>query len=207
MVELIIGTYGLICWLVFKKLRLIPVNAYTVCTAIMIGIAMLGVLGVLLLKYQPASSDGRLYTVTTPIVPQVSGQVIAVPVASNVPLPEGDVLFQIDPAPYEYEVNRLEAKLAAANTSLSSSKERLTAAQAATAQAKADVAASESAYDRQAQQQRDQAAVGVAQVSAQLSLARKDYVRYKELVETGTIPRQKFEQVSEQVERLEAQLR
>jgi multidrug resistance efflux pump len=38
-------------------------------------------------------------------------------------------------------------------------------------------------------------------------LACKDYVRYKELVEKGTIPRQKFEQVPEQVERLEAQLR
>jgi multidrug resistance efflux pump len=207
MVELIIGTYGLICWLVFKKFRLIPVNAYTVCTAIMIGIAMLGVLGILLMKYQPASSDGRLYTVTTPIVPQVSGQVIAVPVAANVPLREGDVLFQIDPAPYEYEVNRLEAKLEAANTSLSQLEKRLTAAQAATAQAKADVAASESEYDRQAQQQRDQAAAGVEQVSARLTLARKNYVRYKELVEKGTISRQKFEQETEQVQRLEAQLR
>ena len=37
MVELIIGTYGLLCWLVFKKFRLVPTNAYTVCTAIMIG--------------------------------------------------------------------------------------------------------------------------------------------------------------------------
>jgi multidrug resistance efflux pump len=207
MIELLIGTYGLICWLVFKKFRLIPVNAYTVCTAIMIGFAILGVLGILLLKYQPASSDGRLYTVTTPIVPQVSGQVISVPVAANVPLREGDVLFQIDPSPYEYEVNRLEAKLAAANTNLSQLEKRLAAAQAATSQAQADVLASESEYDRQAQQQRDQADAAVAQVSSQLSLARKDYVRYKELVEKGTIPRQKFEQVAEQVERLEAQLR
>jgi multidrug resistance efflux pump len=207
MVELIVGTYGLICWLVFKKFRLIPVNAYTVCTAIMIGIAMLGVLGILLMKYQPASSDGRLYTVTTPIVPQVSGQVIAVPVAANVPLREGDVLFQIDPAPYEYEVNRLEAKLEAANTNLSQLEKRLIAAQAATSQAKADVLASESEYDRQAQQQRDQAQAGVEQISSQLSLARKDYARYKDLVEKGTISRQKFEQVAEQVERLEAELR
>jgi multidrug resistance efflux pump len=38
-------------------------------------------------------------------------------------------------------------------------------------------------------------------------LAQKDYARYKELVEKGTIPRQKFEQVAEQVERLQAQLR
>jgi multidrug resistance efflux pump len=207
MVELIIATYGLICWLVFKKFRLIPVNAYTVCTAIMIGVAILGVLGILLLKYQPASSDGRLYTVTTPIVPQVSGQVIAVPVASNAPLREGDVLFQIDPSPYQYEVNRLEAKLESANTNLSQLEKRLTAAQAATAQAKADVAASESEYDRQAQQQRDQAAAVVEQVSAQLSMARKDYDRYKQLVEKGTISRRKFEQVSEDAERLEAQRR
>jgi multidrug resistance efflux pump len=207
MVELIVATYGLICWLVFKKFRLIPVNAYTVCTAIMIGVAILGVLGILLLKYQPSSSDGRLYTVTTPIVPQVSGQVIEVPVASNVPLREGDVLFQIDPSPYQYEVSRLEAKLESANTSLSQLEKRLTAAQAATAQAKADVAASESEYDRQAQQQRDQAAAVVEQVSAQLSMARKDYVRYKQLVEKGTVSRRKFEQVSEDAERLEAQLR
>ncbi|TXH37885.1 MAG: HlyD family secretion protein [Rhodospirillaceae bacterium] len=207
MVELIIGTYGLICWLVFKKFRLIPVNAYTVCSAIMIGIAMIGILGLLLLKYQPASSDGRLYTVTTPVVPQVSGQVIAVPVIANVPLREGDVLFQIDPAPYKYEVNRLEAKLAAANTNLSQLEKRLLAAEAARSQAQADVLASESEYDRQAQQQRDQAEAGMGQVSSQLSLARKDYVRYKELVEKGTISRQKFEQVAEQVERLEAQLR
>jgi multidrug resistance efflux pump len=207
MVELLIGTYGLICWLVFKKFKLIPVNAYTVCTAIMIGFAILGVLGILLLKYQPASSDGRLYTITTPIVPQVSGQVVSVPVAANVPLREGDVLFQLDSAPYQYEVNRLEAKLAAANTSLSQLEQRLTAAQAATSQAQADVLASESEYDRQTQQQRDQAEAGVAQVSAQLSLARKDYVRYKELVEKGTISRQKFDQVAEQVERLQAQLK
>jgi multidrug resistance efflux pump len=207
MVELIIGTYGLLCWLVFKKFRLIPVNAYTVCTAIMIGIALLGVLGILLMKYHPASSDGRLYTVTTPIVPQVSGQVIAVPVVANVPLREGDVLFQIDPSPYQYDVNRLEAKLAAANTSLSQLEKRLAAARAATSQAQADVLASESEYDRQAQQQRDQAQAGVEQISSQLSLARKDYARYKDLVEKGTISRQKFEQVAEQVDRLEAQLR
>ena len=207
MVELIIGTYGLLCWLVFKKFRLVPTNAYTVCTAIMIGIAMLGVMAILLMKYQPATSDARLYTITTPIVPQVAGQVVSVPVAANVPLREGDVLFQIDPSPYQYDVNRLEAKLEAANTSLSQLEKRMTAAEAATSQARADVLASESAYDRQAQQQRDQAAAAVSQVSSQLSLAKKDYARYKDLVEKGTISRQKFEQVAEQVDRLDAQLK
>ena len=99
MIELIIGTYGLICWLVFKKFRLIPINAYSVSTAIMIGVAFLGVLAILLMKYHPASGDARLYTYTTPIVPQVSGRVVDVPVMANAPLREGDVLFQIDPRP------------------------------------------------------------------------------------------------------------
>ena len=38
MIELIIGTYGLACWLVFKKFKLVPVTTYTVCTAILGGI-------------------------------------------------------------------------------------------------------------------------------------------------------------------------
>ena len=37
MIELILGTYGALCWLLFKKFRVIPVNTYTVFTAIGIG--------------------------------------------------------------------------------------------------------------------------------------------------------------------------
>ncbi len=207
MIELVIGTYGFICWLVFKRFKLIPTNAYTVCTAILIGVAFLGVMAILLLKYHPASSDGRLYTVTTPIVPQVGGRVVAVPVAANVPLRQGDVLFEIDAAPYQYEVDRLAAALAAANTNLSQLEKRLAGAKAASDRARADVLASESAYDRQARQQLEQARASAAQVKSQLSLARKDYARYKDLVEKGTIPRQKFEQVTQQVEQLDAQQR
>lgn len=206
MIELIIGTYGVLCWLLFKKWRIIPINTYTVVTAILIGVASLGLLGLLLIRYQPASADGRLYVVATPIVPQVGGRVIDVPVTPNVPLRQGDVLFQIDPRPYQYEVDRLEAVLAQANTNVSQLEERLKGAQAATDQARADVLASESEYDRQASQALEQAQAMSAQVAAQLNLARKDYARYKELFEKGTVPRQKFDQAQEAVDRLQAQL-
>ena len=36
MLELIVAVYGFICWLLFKKFKLIPVNDYTVVTAIFI---------------------------------------------------------------------------------------------------------------------------------------------------------------------------
>jgi RND family efflux transporter MFP subunit len=45
------------------------------------------------------------------IVPDVAGEVIEVPVAANAPLKAGDVLFRIDPAPYESQVHALEAQL------------------------------------------------------------------------------------------------
>lgn len=207
MIELIIGTYGLVCWLLFKKFRLIPTNAFTVSTAIMIGVAFLAVLAVMLMKYHPASSDARLYTFTTPIVPQVAGRVVEVPVAANVPLRQGDVLFRIDAQPYWFEVNRLEALLVSANADLGQLEKRLAAADAATDQARAELLASESEYDREARQELEQARFAADQVRAQLTLARADYDRYSELYEKGTVPRQKFEQAQEQLHRLEAQLK
>jgi multidrug resistance efflux pump len=45
------------------------------------------------------------------IVPDVAGEVIDVPVKPNVPLKAGDVLFRIDPAPFQAQVDALEAQL------------------------------------------------------------------------------------------------
>jgi len=46
------------------------------------------------------------------IVPNVGGQVIEVPVLPNVPLAKGDVLFRINPIPYQSKVDDLKAQLA-----------------------------------------------------------------------------------------------
>jgi RND family efflux transporter MFP subunit len=45
------------------------------------------------------------------IVPDVAGEVLEVPVKANTPLKSGDVLFRIDPAPYQSQVQALEAQL------------------------------------------------------------------------------------------------
>ncbi|WP_331371450.1 HlyD family secretion protein [Sinorhizobium chiapasense] len=45
------------------------------------------------------------------IVPNVAGEVVDVPVAANAPLKAGDVLFRIDPVPYQSKVEALEAEL------------------------------------------------------------------------------------------------
>jgi RND family efflux transporter MFP subunit len=52
------------------------------------------------------------------IVPNVAGEVIDVPVAANVPLKAGDVLFRIDPVPYDAQVKAIQAQLKLATTRL-----------------------------------------------------------------------------------------
>jgi multidrug resistance efflux pump len=53
---------------------------------------------------------GRVVEVT----PNVNGQVVSIPVATNVPVKKGAVLFEIDPTPFQYKVKQLEAALASA---------------------------------------------------------------------------------------------
>ena len=61
------------------------------------------------------------------IVPQVRGRVIEVPVEEgNRPVKKGDVLFRIDPTPYQLQVNALEAQLANAQGSRGELEEQLT---------------------------------------------------------------------------------
>jgi RND family efflux transporter MFP subunit len=52
------------------------------------------------------------------IVPDVAGEVIDVPVAANVPLKTGNVLFRIDPVPYDAQVKAIEAQLKLSATRL-----------------------------------------------------------------------------------------
>jgi RND family efflux transporter MFP subunit len=48
---------------------------------------------------------------SVPIVPNVAGEVIDVPVQANVPLKTGDILFKIDPTPFQAQVDALKAQL------------------------------------------------------------------------------------------------
>jgi multidrug resistance efflux pump len=69
----------------------------------------------LLMNYNhPFTKEARYYFYTTPIVPAVRGLVVEVPVQSNTQLKQGDVLFRIDPRPFEYAAQQKRAALAEA---------------------------------------------------------------------------------------------
>ncbi|WP_236234813.1 HlyD family secretion protein [Pseudomonas tohonis] len=110
---LLILTYTAICVAIFKLFR-IPLNKWTVPTAVLGGIVLIGTLIFLMNYNHPYSEVSRSYFVSTPIVPAVSGQVIEVPVQGNRILEKGDVLFRIDPTPFENQVKSLKAQLVSA---------------------------------------------------------------------------------------------
>lgn len=186
MVEMIVGTYGLVCWLVFKKFKLVPVTTYTVCTAILIGVMILGVLFISLSIFHPASHDGRMYAPVVQIVPQVRGIVTDVTVEANKPLKKGDVLFKIDPVPYQIEVDRLRALLAGKNRDFAEMVDKLAAAEAATKEAKSQLLVSESVNDRQLRETYERIKSQVEQIGARLTLAQDQLKRAEELIRTGS---------------------
>jgi multidrug resistance efflux pump len=77
---------------------------------------MLLLLIVLFLPMQWGAPSGDLLVLNyvIEIIPNVSGEVTEVPVNPLDPLSKGDVIFQIDQRPFQAEVDRLQAALAAA---------------------------------------------------------------------------------------------
>jgi multidrug resistance efflux pump len=205
MIELIIGTYGVLCWLLFKKFKIIPVTTYTVSTAILGGLVILGALYVLLSVYHPVSHDGRMYAPVVQITPQVRGLVIEVPVEANKPMKAGDILFRIDPRPYQIEVDRLRASLAAKNSKFAQLAEQLAAAEAATRKARADLLVSESTFDRQLRESHEQAKSQVVQIRERVELAKAQFGRAKELLAKGASSREDYDRTETNLQSLQAE--
>jgi len=107
---LLILTYTAICVAVFKIFK-IPLNKWSVPTAVLGGVVLISALMMLMNYNHPYSEMSRQYFVTTPVVPAVTGKVIEVPVQGNTLLEAGDVLFRIDPTPFEARLNSLQAQL------------------------------------------------------------------------------------------------
>jgi len=66
------------------------------------------------MQWGAPSGPVNVFRYVIEIVPNVTGQVVDVPVQPHTPLKEGDVLFQIDRRPFQAEVDRLAAAVAEA---------------------------------------------------------------------------------------------
>jgi multidrug resistance efflux pump len=130
MEALLLAIYAFFVWLIFFKFKWLP---WTTTTAvIVITLPIFGLAGMLLLLnvYAPSALDVQVVKYVVQIVPRVTGRVIEVPVEPNRLTRKGDVLFRIDPRPFEYELQRIQAQLATTRATLASQREELRAAEA-----------------------------------------------------------------------------
>jgi multidrug efflux pump subunit AcrA (membrane-fusion protein) len=147
---LLILIYVSLCYVVFKVFR-IPVNQWSLATAALGGIIGIALLLLIMNYNHPFTTNARIYFAVTPVLPGVKGRVIDVPVQANAPLKEGDVLFRIDPKPYEYVVDQKEAMLAEAEQNVRQLKASLDQATAAAERTNSQFELAQQNYDRQAE--------------------------------------------------------
>src|SRR6478672_9295187 len=110
--------YSVIVWLIFFKFKWLPWNITSQVIVVTIPIMMLTVLILFMNICAPSSSDVRAQNYVIPIVPRVTGQVTDVPIEPNRPIKKGDVLFKIDPVPFEAAAKAAEATLRGAKDQL-----------------------------------------------------------------------------------------
>jgi multidrug resistance efflux pump len=124
---LLILTYSSLCWAIFKIFK-IPVNKWSLTTAVLGGVAMMAVILAGMAYFHPVSVTARSYFVTTPIVSNVKAKVIEVPVQGNVPLKKGDILCKLDPTQFKARFDAIQAQLNFSKKRLAESRELAKAA-------------------------------------------------------------------------------
>ncbi len=195
---ILLGIYSFFVWLIFIKLKLLPwTTPWKVAVAIFPVVAIAAML-LLLNIFAPTTSDVRVVKYVVPIVSQVRGRVIEVGVENNRPVKKGDLLFRIDPTPYQNEVNSLTAKLAADEAKVAADRQRLGEVQARLTGARSG--------ERELHEQLNQATGQMTSLTASLALARTRVKQNTELVAAGAGNRFDLEQAQTNVNELTAQI-
>jgi multidrug resistance efflux pump len=195
---ILLGIYSGFVWLIFIKLKLLPwTTPWKVAVAIF-PVVCLATMLLLLNVFAPTTSDVRVVKYIVPIVSQVKGRVIEVPVENNRPVKKGDVLFRVDPTPYQSEVLSLEARLVSDEAKVVAEQARLGEMQTRLPDAVSG--------ERQLGEQLNQAVEQVAALQASLELARKRVQQNLELTAAGAGNRFDLEQAQTNVVELTAQI-
>jgi multidrug resistance efflux pump len=195
---LLLGIYSFFVWLIFIKLKLLPWTTPWKVGVVIFPIVAIAFMLLLLNIVAPTTADVRVVNYVVPVVSQVRGRVVEVPVENNRPVKKNDVLFKIDSTPFTNEVTSLEARLV-------SEEARVNADRAKLGEARARLTGAHS-NERELREQLNAAVGEVGRLTASLELAKQRVGQNTELVKTGAGNRFDLEQVQTNVKELTAQL-
>jgi multidrug resistance efflux pump len=110
--------YSAVVWFIFFKKKWLPWNITSQVIVVTIPIFALTVIILFMNIVAPSSHDVRAMNYVIPIVPRITGQVTEVPIEPNRPIKKGDILFKIDPVPFEAAEKAAQATLQGAKDQL-----------------------------------------------------------------------------------------
>lgn len=93
--------YSIIVWFIFFKKKWLPWNITSQVIVVTIPLICLAIIILFMNIVAPSSSDVRAQNYIIPIVPRITGTVTEVPIEPNRPIKKNDVLFKMDPEPFE----------------------------------------------------------------------------------------------------------
>ncbi len=181
---ILLGIYAFFAWLVFFKFKWLPWNIITQVITITLPVIALTILILTLNIVAPSSADVRVVNYVVPINPPVRGLVIEVPIEPNRPIKKGDVLFKIDPTPYEIAVKNFAAQIV---------------------QLEAQLVTAEANSQNLTEQLKSTTGQKAA-IQSQLTLSRLRLEQFKELADSGAGNRFDYERAQSDVANLEGQL-
>jgi multidrug resistance efflux pump len=198
MEAILLGIYSFFVWLIFIKLKLLPWTTPWKVGVVIFPVVVMAAMLLALNIFAPTTTDVRVVKYVVPIVSQVRGRVIEVPINNNQPVKKGDVLFRIDPTPYIADVRALEAQLVAEEAKIGAERARLGESQTHLPNAESG--------ERQLREQLNQATNQIASLQASLELARRRVTQNTELAATGAGNRFDLEQAQTNASELMAQI-
>lgn len=162
----------------------------TIVSVVIVLLALISLLAVIYkITLYPRTDDAEVFANFIGIAPQVEGPVTQLNVRDNQFVRKGDLLFTVDPKPYQYALQRAESDQAALEGQITDEQRRIAAQQSgvAAARASAENQAAEvvrtQAVIRQEEADVDAARAAVVRAQAELQYATSNLNRLKPLLQ------------------------
>ncbi len=190
---------------ILVKLKIVRFNLFWKLSPLL-WMLMLTVVLFIPMQWGAPSGAVNVYRTVVEIVPNVSGEVIEVNAQGSKPISKGDVLFRLDPQPYQIEVDRLLAAVKEAEQTAKMLPAGLAEADANVAQAEAAiVAAKQQAASLESALVAAKASVAKSQ--AQLELAQTENERAQKLLASNATSKEDAETKERNVELAKASVK
>ena len=198
---LILGIFLFVFWLVFFKLKLLKLSPAWGVVSALFGLHVLLIFLIGMRFVTPYSTDARVIQHTIQLIPRLPEPtlVTAVLVAPDVPVKQGEPLFQLDRRPYEYQVGQLQAQIEAAKAKVVVCEAKVKQQQAGIVAANQDVLMLKA--DMEA------SSAKVAKLKADVDYTKSQFERYRSLADQSAGSEQDSQKWSADLKSAEAGLK